>query len=108
MIRTGSLLKIIVSGSGTPKSKGFHESGTPARSWIAIYLTVEEEHGVGMDETHHAEQEILLKAGLLVGILVEFHRLKVFQLNVVKLNCKEREQFSYTESLNIYRIQTKK
>ncbi len=88
MIRTGSLLKIIVSGSGTPKSKGFHESGTLARSWIAIYLTVEEEHGIGMDETHHTEQEILLEAGLLVGIFVKFHRLKVFQSNAIFLHLK--------------------
>jgi hypothetical protein len=29
-----------------------------------------------MDETNHAEQEILLEAGLLVGVFIEFHRLK--------------------------------
>ena len=38
-------------------------------SSLVVYLTVKEEHGVGMDEPDHAEQHVLQEPGLLVGSL---------------------------------------
>ena len=42
---------------------------------LFFYLAVEEEHGIGVYEADHAEQQILLEARLLIGVLVELHRL---------------------------------
>ena len=38
-------------------------------SSLVVYLTVKEEHGVGMYDPDHAEQQVLLKPGLLIGSL---------------------------------------
>ena len=50
-------------------------------SSLVVYLTVKEEHGVGMYEPDHAEQQVLLEPGLLVGVLVELHRLDTTENN---------------------------
>ena len=41
---------------------------------ICLSLAIEKQHGIGVYEPDHAEEEVLLEARLLASHLVELHR----------------------------------